>query len=455
MDLSKATPNNISPEQLEQIKKYADAHYDEFHYPHKAEGVYDISSNQEEKLFWVYKCWVQAIEQPEKGSGLEEYFSQQNLSFPLSSGFMEESRASVSAAGDLMAVDGITEKTTPHLFDEIEDFYLSTDLTVGNLESTVYGEAPIGRNSIPAMPAKMNTSVEMFDQFYRKGEGINFFTLANNHCWDYGEEGLAATQKVLSERNCSYGGTNSCAEEQEEASILEKNGIRFGIVSFTFDLNGNVCDIPWRVNQVRVNDVSCDLSLVERQVNDATEKKADIIIVNAHWGWEFEMYPHVNIVEAAHKIAEMGVDVIFGNHPHVAQPMEKYQYTKNGKIKECLIIYSMGDFVSYHPMTKDSHLTYSVRFDVVKGRTEENETATYVTDLKVLPIYIFAERTQGVLSDFRLLKFLGVCQDSLAGTCSLPLTPEEKEDLPRLKKLLQQVLLPASPGNLIEQSHQG
>lgn len=54
---------------------------------------------------------------------------------------------------------------------------MDADLTMSNLESTVYSQAPIGRNSTPNMPAKMNTSEAMLDKFCESGKGINFFQL--------------------------------------------------------------------------------------------------------------------------------------------------------------------------------------------------------------------------------------------------------------------------------------
>lgn len=33
-------------------------------------GAYEIANNQEEKLFWAYKCWIQVLERAEKDSGL-------------------------------------------------------------------------------------------------------------------------------------------------------------------------------------------------------------------------------------------------------------------------------------------------------------------------------------------------------------------------------------------------
>ena len=100
--------------------------------PHPCPGVY---SSREEEEFWCYKCWGHALEQPMPGSNLAEFFRQQDLQFPLPAGFREERRITVSHGSDCMAVDCICDAYTPHLFDSIADFYLTTDLPTANLES--------------------------------------------------------------------------------------------------------------------------------------------------------------------------------------------------------------------------------------------------------------------------------------------------------------------------------
>ena len=122
--------------------------------PHPCPGVY---SSREDAEFWCYKCWGHALEQPMPGSNLAEFFRQQDLQFPLPAGFREERRITVSHGSDCMAVDCICDAYTPHLFDSIADFYLTTDLPTANLESTVYPAAPFGRNQPKVLPGQTRT----------------------------------------------------------------------------------------------------------------------------------------------------------------------------------------------------------------------------------------------------------------------------------------------------------
>lgn len=191
--------------------------------PHPCPGVY---SSREEEEFWCYKCWGHALEQPMPGSNLAEFFRQQDLQFPLPAGFREERRITVSHGSDCMAVDCICDAYTPHLFDSIADFYLTTDLPTANLESTVYPAAPFGRNQPKVLPGqtrtdcnpRMNTSAGMLDRFVNAG--IRYFSTANNHCYDYDEAGLLATLDELDRRGAAHSGTNRSPQEQTQADAI-------------------------------------------------------------------------------------------------------------------------------------------------------------------------------------------------------------------------------------------
>ncbi|MFH1713281.1 MAG: CapA family protein, partial [Candidatus Jacksonbacteria bacterium] len=65
--------------------------------------------------------------------------------------------------------------------------------------------------------------------------------------------------------------------------------------------------------------------------------ETDLIIVNIHWGAEYEHQFNQTQQSIAHKLIDAGADIIIGHHPHVAQGMEIYQNKP--------IFYSLGNFV--------------------------------------------------------------------------------------------------------------
>lgn len=421
--------------------------YDDFHYPQPQVGPYNIADNNFEKLKWVYRYWFNQLEVAEAGSQLEQYFSNQNLDFTLED-FQVESKVSLSSGGDLLAVDVLVPENTKHLFDDIQDFYSSADIVCANLESTVDSRKPIGRTQTPGQPAQMNTSEAMFQKFLEEG-GINYFSTANNHSFDWGEDGVFATLDVLEKSGAFYSGTNLSKQQQEDILIIEKNGIKIAMLSYTFDLNGHTLpnDKTYLVNEVRFNDENCDLSLVQRHVAKAKEKDADIIIACCHWGWEFEMYPHTNVCEVARKMNDYGIDVILGNHPHVSQPMESISHSNEKEAPKGLIVYSYGDFVSYHPESQNSKIAYVTKFDIVKGKSRSNgETQTRITNLRMLPIYILNNELPDGSYDCRILKFSEVRKNPE----KYGLTALERSQLPHLNDVvLHQILLPKEHQGLL------
>mgnify|MGYP006922417740 CR=1 FL=1 len=58
-----------------------------------------MATDKLEKLKWAYRCWVRQLERAEKGSGIEDYFAQQDLSFRLPQGFQEAGRTTISDGG--------------------------------------------------------------------------------------------------------------------------------------------------------------------------------------------------------------------------------------------------------------------------------------------------------------------------------------------------------------------
>ncbi len=406
--------------------------YEDFHYPQPETGIYDIAHSAADKLKWVYRYWFNQLEVAQRGSGLEEFFRGQVLQNHVAmdtSPVESVSRVSLSCAGDLLAVDVLTPENTGRLFEDIADFYSSADIVSANLESTVYSAQAPGRNGDEAsQPFKMNTSPEMFDKF-RNDAGINFFSTATNHSNDWGTDGILATLDVLDASGAQYSGTARDPAGQDDVVVVDRNGIKIGLLTFTFDLNGRPLPQGQKhlVNEVRFNDAKPgpDYSLVESQVAAAKAKGAEFIVAYCHWGWEFEMYPHPNITEAAHEVVDRGVDVILGNHPHVPQPAQTID--RGPDRPRALVTYAFGDFVSYHPESRNSKLTYAIKFDIVKVVTASR---TYISwdHVETLPLYIVNALLGGDRFDCRIVQFHKVLQDPDA----FGLTDREKSELPHL-----------------------
>ncbi|MCI1834441.1 MAG: CapA family protein [Bifidobacterium tibiigranuli] len=418
--------------------------YEQFHYPQPETGVYDIANSMFDKLKWLYRYWYNQLEVAETRSGLENFFRAQVLEnrFPIDGSAVEPARhLTISCAGDLLAVDTLLTGNTDHLFDGIADFYRSADIVSANLESTVYSGAQPGRAQAPGEPAQMNTSEAMLAKF--RGEGsINFFSTATNHANDWGTAGILDTISALERAGGAFSGTAASVAQRDDVTIVEHDGIKVALLAYTFDLNGRAmpADEPYLANEVRFNDVrpAPDYSLIERHIALARQRGAEFIVAYCHWGWEFEMYPHTNITEAAHRIVDLGVDVILGNHPHVPQPAQVID--RGAGRPKALVFYAFGDFVSYHPYSRNSKLAYAVKFDVAKVTTASRSYVSW-DHLTALPIYIVNARNEEGSYDCRIVAF----DDVLANPDGYGLTDREKSELPHLHDVVwKQTLSPLS-----------
>jgi poly-gamma-glutamate synthesis protein (capsule biosynthesis protein) len=398
----------------------------------------------DEKYWWGYKYYCGPIEKAETGSGLEEYFRDQDLDFTPGKEFVETAAMTLSAGGDMLAHPGLRPDTTSSLWDDVRDFYFKGDIVYANLETPLVPSAP--PSFIPKSVLEhsaLNNTPGMFDRIVDGGKGINFFSTANNHCLDQGDTGLRETLDFLDARGYPHVGTARSPEERDRVAMIDKGGVKVAFISFTYALNWKA--LPegkeYLANYVRLNRPDADISPIARQVMAAKAAGADAIVALLHWSLEFESYPVRNVVDMGHKLIELGIDVIIGNHPHSVQPIEKYSYLDgaSGARKEGLIIYALGDLLSVHRTLPNSRLASLARIRISKGRAGGKECAR-VSGLEMLPIYLYVKKAKDAVVDYRVLDFRKLARELHAGKNRFGLRQGQKREIFRLEALMNRVL---------------
>ena len=76
-----------------------------------------------DKLWWVYKNLYHEVEEPERGSGIEEYFARQDFDFAPEEGFVEQSRITLTSGGDLLSSRHAIQQIERHCFGHPPDLY--------------------------------------------------------------------------------------------------------------------------------------------------------------------------------------------------------------------------------------------------------------------------------------------------------------------------------------------
>jgi hypothetical protein len=225
----------------------------------------------------------------------------------------------ISVLGDIMLSRLIGEKYEKTNYNivsnDVKQKLRKSDYVIANLES------PILDSDDDFDHLVFNAKKETLKEF----DFVDFFSLANNHINDCGEEGIKGTIKALEEQRFDY---NGVFIDNYKPFVFEKNNQKFAIFTCTDMMN---VPIKHSLKVPDINDAYI-LKLLRQYKNEGF-----IIIVYAHMGQLFTRYPNPLIRQISKKYCDNGADIVLTVHPHVLGGIEEYKGKK--------IIYSLGDFV--------------------------------------------------------------------------------------------------------------
>ena len=260
-----------------------------------------------------------------------------------------------------------------YVYENISNYTLSSDLTIGSLETSFAGEDR-GYSNYPTFNSPDSLATAL------KNIGVDIISTAGNHALDYGYSGLCRTIDVLEKNNLSHLGTYKTAEDQEKILIKNVKGVNIAFLNYTYGTNGIPVpsDKPYCINLI-------DKDLIKKQIKTAKDQNVDMIVACMHWGIEYQTSASVEQENLADFLFQNGVDIILGNHPHVLEPMEKRNITLNdGTEKEVFVVYALGNF------------TADQRDEITRDSAILNLTITKQTDGKItidkanyIPIYMY------------------------------------------------------------------
>ena len=165
--------------------------------------------------------------------------------------------------------------------------------------------------------------------------GWDVCTTASNHSLDAGFDGLVRTIDDHAAVGILTSGTFASEEARNTPVIFTTaDGVRVGVVSTTFGTNG--IPIPkgkeWSVALMDIDDTLA-------QAHRARQAGADVVVVHMHAGTEYDSKPNSQQVEFAKAMTSSeDVDLVIGQHAHVAQPITKV----NGK----WVAYGAGNLIA-------------------------------------------------------------------------------------------------------------
>lgn len=214
-------------------------------------------------------------------------------------------------------------------FAQIKPQIDSADIAIVNFETTLPGRAYTGYPSFGSPDAFA---------YALKDAGFNIFLTANNHSLDKGKKGVERTIMMLDSMQVRHLGTYADKEKRDllYPMVVVKNGIRIGLLNYTYDTNGIEVQSPNIVNYTDKKQILTDINTLKRM-------QPDIIIANMHWGYEYKLKHNAEQKSLADFLIKNGVRLVIGSHPHVVQPIDIRQ---KGDSIENIVVYSLGNLIS-------------------------------------------------------------------------------------------------------------
>ncbi len=307
--------------------------------------------------------------------------------------------ATISAQGDLLMHKPVFESCRQSdgtynfesIFQYSKELVASVDYAIANLETTFGGDGYVyqGNPAFNCPDALAENCAEY---------GYDMFLTANNHSGDTMGDGIIRTLEVSRAAGLATLGSQMPGENRH--SIVEVNGIKIGMVCYTWAFSGNG-------SQFSLNGLTPVKD--EGQMNYFTKANPDKLynelapIMEAmmaegaeatmlfiHWGEEYDLRGNEAQRTMAQKICDMGFDVIVGGHAHVVQPMALLESTVDPDHKT-VCIYSLGNAVSNQRQgnlsaIQSAHTEDSVFFTV--SFEKYSDGTVYLSGTDAIPTWV-------------------------------------------------------------------
>ena len=212
--------------------------------------------------------------------------------------------------------------------------------------------------------------------------GFNMVSLANYHAFDKKIKGIENSIKYWTDKNVAYSGTSISEETRNKNNIINKNGVKVGLLSYTMGTD-EVYKGTYEIN------IYSD-EQAKKDINELKDK-VDIVMVSIDWGNVGKIEVTDKQKQTATYLSELGADIIVGNTGYSIQTIEK--------INNTIVFYSLGNLLSGHTMV-DSRISAVIDFKV--NLTEkEDERKIEFKNIKVLLTYAYNNDN----TDYKVIPF--------------------------------------------------
>ena len=224
-------------------------------------------------------------------------------------------------------------------YQEIAPFIQSFDLRYINQETVMAGPE-YGYSGYPSFNSPDAVAHAIADV------GFNLVNFSTNHSYDMGLYGIERSHEIWQEYpQILIGGSYLSNEDRETVHLIERNGMTFAFLAYTYGDN----NYGYGTYNMPNPYYACqfDKELMTEDVRRA-QVVADAVIVSMHWGNEYISEPSDFQYEYAQFLADLEVDLVLGSHAHIVQPV-KFITGETGK--RVPVVFGLSDIVSGWTLT--------------------------------------------------------------------------------------------------------
>ncbi len=242
--------------------------------------------------------------------------------------------------GDILLHDRINESglmadgtyNYDHMFAQVKDEISAADIAIVNQE-VILGGRDMGLSGYPSFNGAFEVGDSLVDA------GFDVVLHATNHALDKRKDGLLNCLTYWEANHPQIGvlGIHDTEEDAAEIYVKEVEGIKIAILNYTYGTNGVELpsDMPYAVDMWDEEAIRADVELAKTM--------SDFVVVCPHWGTEYVFEETKDQQKKAQFLADLGVGLVIGTHPHVVEPV-KWVEGANGN--NTLVYYSIGNFIN-------------------------------------------------------------------------------------------------------------
>lgn len=276
-----------------------------------------------------------------------------------------------------------------HMFAHVKPEIEAADIALVNQE-VILGGRELGLSGYPAFNAAYEVGDSLVDA------GFDVILHATNHALDKGKRGLLNCIRFWEEQypDIAVLGIHESQEDAQEIYIQEINGIRIAILNYTYGTNGIPLpkNMPYAVELWDERQIAEDVAFAK--------ETADFIVVCPHWGTEYVLEETADQRKKAQFLADLGVDLVIGTHPHVVEPVK---WVSGVEGNQTLVYYSIGNFINATSGTGSGKAARMLgAMAEVKIAINEETKEAYIREYGIEPLVTHNVSGSGQITTYKL-----------------------------------------------------